>query len=64
MPEGLVDEARQLGINVSLECTAGLTAAVKRESDRRWQEEHQGRINAFTAWLDENGMPFEDLRVF
>lgn len=64
LPEVLVEEARQFDVNISKECTAGLKAAVKREKVRRWQEQHRERIDAFAEWLDHNGMPFEDLRVF
>lgn len=64
LPEDLVGEAKRFDINVSRECTVGLAAAVKREADRRWQEEHRDRIDAFAVWLEENGMPFEDIRVY
>ncbi len=64
LPEELVLEAKRLDINISRECTAGLSAAVRRESDRRFQEEHRDRIDAWNVWFEENGMPFEDLRVW
>ena len=60
----LVDRARSVSVNVSQACEAGLAVAVKREEVRRWQDEHRERIDAFSAWLDEHGMPFEELRVF
>ena len=64
LPDSLVSEARQLHVNISRECAAGLAAAVKREKVLRWQGAHRDRIDAFASWLDQNGMPFEDLRVF
>ena len=64
LPEELVAEARALNVNVSRACTTGLAAAVRQERTRRFQEEHRERIDAFTVWFEEHGMPFEDLRVF
>ena len=41
-----------------------LRAATREARDRKWAEDHRERIDAFAEWLDEHGMPFEDLRVF
>ena len=64
LPEDVLEQARQFGINVSKACEAGLRVAVHGEVERRWEEEHRERIDKFSAWLDRNGMPFEDLRLF
>lgn len=64
LPAPLIDQARDLDINLSKACEAGLAQAVRAEASRRWEEDHRGRIDAFTAWFEEHGMPFEDLRVF
>lgn len=64
LPDELVEDARALNVNVSRACAAGLAAEVRRKKAERFQKEHRERIAAFTAWFEENGMPFEDLRVF
>ncbi|WP_375392208.1 type II toxin-antitoxin system CcdA family antitoxin [uncultured Sphingomonas sp.] len=64
LPEELVVEARVLGINISKATEQALQIAVRAERNRRWQEEHKDRIDAWNAWFEENGLPFADLRVF
>lgn len=64
LPEDLVAQARELGVNVSKACQTGLSAAVRLEREQRWREEHCERIDAFSDWFERNGMPFEELRVF
>ena len=64
LPEDLVAKARELKVNVSKACAAGLAAAVREEDIKRWQEEHRERIEAWNVWFEENGLPFADLRVF
>lgn len=64
LPEELVAEARALNVNVSRACTDGLKAAVREERICRFQDEHQERVDAFTVWFEENGLPFADLRVY
>ena len=61
---GVVEFAREQGINLSQISEAALRDAAKRERDRRWAEEHRDKMEAWNVWLEENGMPFEDLRVW
>lgn len=61
---GVVAAAREAGVNLSQVSEAALRKAAKAEHDRRWADAHAARIDAFGAWLDRHGMPFEDLRVF
>jgi antitoxin CcdA len=63
LSEGLTEQARELGINVSQACERGLPKEVKAERDRRWVEEHRPAMQAFNAWLEGNGIPLEDIRV-
>lgn len=64
LPEELVAEARQLNVSISQACETGLKAAVREERNRRWQVDHQDRVDAFTVWFEENGLPFQDIRVY
>jgi antitoxin CcdA len=60
----LVDEARELGINLSRSSEAGIRASVKAEKERRWLEENMPAIKAWNQWIAENGLPLEDARLF
>lgn len=64
LPEELTSCARELGVSISKACEAGLAAAVKAERERRWVEENRPAMKAWNVWLEENGMPFEDIRLF
>lgn len=61
---GVVQTARDLGLNLSKISEDALRAATREARNRKWADEHAKRIDAFAEWLDEYGMPFEDLRVF
>lgn len=61
---GVVAAAREAGLSLSRISEAALREATRREQDRHWAEQHRPRIEAFATWLDEHGMPFEELRVF
>lgn len=59
-----VAAARELGINISATCNQALAAEVKKETDRRWQEENRPKMEAWSAWLEEHGLPYADQRLF
>lgn len=54
-------EAKALGINVSKACESGLLLEVKREREKRWQEENMPAIQAWNAWFAEHGLPIKPL---
>lgn len=60
----LLDEARDLGLNLSRASEAGIRASVKAEKERRWLEENMPAIEAWNAHIAEHGLPFEDLRAW
>lgn len=59
-----VDAARELGINLSQACNEALAAAVKAQRVLHWQEENREAIEAWNRWLDQNGLPYADERLF
>jgi antitoxin CcdA len=61
---GVVKAARELGLNLSQICEAGLREATKKEQDRRWQEENREWIEAHRRWVESNPLPLEKLRLF
>ena len=58
-PELLV-KARELDVNISRAAEDGLRAAVSRA----WQIENADAIAAWNVWVEENGLPLTDLRLF
>lgn len=61
---GVVEAAREAGINLSHTCEAALRAAAKAERERRWQEENRGAIEEWNAWIAEHGLPLAKYRQF
>ncbi len=61
---GVVEAAREMGINLSQTCEAALRAAAKAERERRWNEENKDAIEAWNAWVDEHGLPLAKYRQF
>ncbi len=64
LDETLVASARELGINLSRACEAGLAAEVKQERERRWREENREAIEGWNRWVEENGVPLAKYRMF
>ena len=60
----LLDEAKELGVNVSRAAEAGLSEALKRERTRRWREENAAAMAAHNAFVERNGVPFARHRKF
>lgn len=61
---GVVQAARAAGINLSQACEAALRTAAKAERDRQWKEENRAALEGWNRWLDENGLPYGDLRLW
>lgn len=61
---GVVEAAREAGINLSQTCEAALRKAAKEERDRRWKEENREAIEAWNAWVEEHGLPLAKYRQF
>lgn len=64
LPEVLLREARDMGINLSQACERGLAAAVAEQRRQRWLAENR---EAMTAWNDhvaEHGLPLAAFRQF
>jgi len=57
-------EAREYGISLSRTSEEALAKAVKAERWRRWQDENREAIEANNRWVEENGLPYADLRLW
>jgi antitoxin CcdA len=57
-------EARELGINISQACERGLVETLAEERARRWKQENWEAMEAYNRYIEEHGLPLEDLRLF
>lgn len=64
LDSAILDEARQLGINLSQAAESGLVAAIRTERARRWKAENAGAIADYNAFIDATGVPLAGLRKF
>ena len=60
----LVEEARALGLNLSELAEQGIAAAVKAERERQWKEENAAAIRSHNEWVEKNGLPLAEYRMF
>lgn len=60
----LIEEAKALGINISEACEQGLAGEVARSRREAWLEENLPALDAWNAWVRENGIPYAEYRHF
>ena len=60
----LVEEAKALGVNISLASARGLEEAVKEARGKRWLEENMPALDAYNAYVEEHGLPLAKYRMF
>jgi antitoxin CcdA len=58
----LADEAKALGTNISAVLEKALEEAHRERRSQLWREENRKAIKAWNEWIEENGVPFSDLR--
>lgn len=58
----LLDEARSYGTNLSALLETALETEHRRLRTERWREENRDAIEGWNRWVDENGIPFADLK--
>ena len=64
LPEALLREARELGINLSQACEGGLAAAISAARRSRWLEENREAIEAWNEYVAEHGLPLAAYQQF
>ncbi len=64
LPENLVAQAKELGINVSQACEAGLRAEVALQRRKRWLEENRPAMDQYNDYIEKNGLPLAEYRMF
>lgn len=60
----LVEEARELGINLSRASEDALAREVKAERERRFKEENREAFEEYNRFIAEHGLPLERYRLF
>jgi antitoxin CcdA len=60
----LVEEAKVLGVNISLASARGLEEAVKEARGKRWLEENFDVLESSNAWVEASGLPLAEFRLF
>jgi antitoxin CcdA len=60
----LVDEAKELGINISQAAAAGLEEAVAKRRAERWLEENGAALRSYNELVNKNGLPLDKFRLF
>jgi len=60
----LLDEARDLGLNLSAAAEEGLRRAVAEARAARWRAENAEALASSNAWVTEHGLPLARHRPF
>lgn len=61
---GVVEAAREAGINMSQVSEKAIRDAAKTERDRQWKEANREAMEGWNDWLDSNGLPYGELRLW
>lgn len=64
LPEPLLREAREFGINLSQACERGLVAEVAAARRQRWLQENLQAMNAWNDHVATHGLPLAAYRTF
>jgi antitoxin CcdA len=57
---GLIEAARELGVNLSRAAEEG----IRQEAARRWREENAEGIRQMNAYVEKHGLPLAKYRMF
>ncbi len=64
LPEALLREARELGINLSQAAERGLAGEVAAARRRSWLAANVGAIEAYNEHVERHGLPLAAHRAF
>jgi antitoxin CcdA len=64
LPEALLKEARELGINLSQACERGLAASVAEARAQQWLKDNREALNAWNEYVEQHGLPLGEFRQF
>ena len=64
LASNLLDDARELGINVSRACEQGLVEQIAKCRSAKWLEENREAIESSNRYVEEHGLPLAKYRMF
>jgi len=64
LDRALLEEARQLGINLTRAAESGLATAIKAERSRLWKGENKDAIAEYNLLIEREGLPLAGYRKF
>jgi antitoxin CcdA len=64
LPVDLVAQAKELGINVSQACEAGLAETVRKTKSQKWLEENKEALEWSNEYVRKHGLPLARYRMF
>lgn len=64
LAESLLIEAKNLGLNVSQAAEAGLARAVSEKRAEVWLKENAEAIACYNDYIEKNGLPLDEFRMF
>lgn len=60
----LIEQARELDINISRACERGLAEQIAKARADQWREENAEAIRSSNEWVERNGLPLARYRQF
>lgn len=64
LPEDLLREAREIGINLSQACERGIAAEVSSAREQRWLVQNREAMDAWNEHITAHGLPLAAYRSF
>jgi antitoxin CcdA len=64
LDRALVDEAKALGVNISVASAWGLERAVAEARRERWLKDNRAALESSNAYIASNGLPLSKHRLF
>ncbi|WP_353216916.1 type II toxin-antitoxin system CcdA family antitoxin [Sandarakinorhabdus sp.] len=64
LDRGLVEQAREHGINISQACERGIAEQLARVRATKWLEENRAALESSNAYVEAHGLPLARLRQF
>ena len=61
---GVVEAARQVGINLSRVSEHALREAAAKELTQRWKQDHRAALTSWSRWIEANGSALDSHRAF
>ena len=64
LDQALLQEARDLGVNLSQAAEHGLRHAIASAKAAAWKRANQAALESSNAWVEKRGLPLERFRRF